>query len=88
MEEIDEKEWDNLTTDARNFNSNKRGIDFTFGTILKLFALINVLVCSFLGITVGRDLGWIYFVSGVASAIFWWAMSIIVEACDKYLKSK
>lgn len=86
MDELDEKEWAKLCEDSKNHN-NKRKSESGFVSIIRILAFV-----TFLGGIIGGFItevsGLICFISGFISAVLWWALSIIVEACQHYLKTK
>ena len=76
-----------MLQDQEPLNEAKKSSLSGFAIFLKIIAVI----CVFGGFILGTNLSdtWIdfscWFIGGIISAIFWWALSIIVAACHKYI---
>lgn len=69
-----------------------------FPSVLKLVAILCVIVGIVCAVNFGESYNgfwkernaattFIYAASGIVSGIFWWALSDIVEACQRYIKN-
>lgn len=83
MEKIDEKEWAMLCEDSRNHNSKDKS-EFGFVIVIRIIAFVTLFGGIIAGFAI-EDFGWVCFISAFLSTILWWALSIIVEACQKYI---
>ena len=80
----------------RNFNGgNSYG---NFPSLLKFLAILCIVVGIVAAVNFGTEFNgfwrerntattFIYAASGILSGIFWWALSDIVEACQRYIKN-
>ncbi len=87
VEEIDEKEWAMLCEDAKNMDKNKSEKGFGFVQLIRIIAIVTSLGEIIAGFAV-ENFWWMFLISAFLSAILWWALSIIVEACQHYLNTK
>lgn len=81
--------------EERNIQENGYG---AFPVVLKIVAILCVVVGIFAAVNLGTEFNgywrerntattFIYASSGILSGIFWWALSDIVEACQRYIKN-
>ncbi len=81
--------------EERNVQENSYG---AFPAVLKIVAVICVIVGIVVAVELGKeDNGYwrernavttfFYAACGIMSGIFWWALSDIVEACQRYIKN-
>ena len=81
--------------EERNIQENGYG---AFPVVLKIVAILCVIVGVFAAVNFGESYNgfwkernaavtFIYAASGIVSGIFWWALSDIVEACQRYIKN-
>ena len=81
--------------EARNVQENGYG---AFPVVRKSVAILCVVVGIFAAVNRGTEFNgfgrerntattFIYAASGILSGIFWWALSDIVEACQRYIKN-
>ena len=81
--------------EERNVQENGYG---AFPVVLKIVAILCVIVGIFAAVNLGTEFNgywserntattFIYAASGILSGIFWWALSDIVEACQRYIKN-
>lgn len=54
-----------------------------FPVILKIVAVI----CVIIGLIAASEISFIWGVTGIVTALVWWALSDIVEACQRYIKN-
>ena len=89
-----------MTQDIETLNVEKNTSSrCVFSGILRIVAI----VCTFAGFFIGYEMAkewtgyhyrfndavvWIWGIAGIASALWWYALSIIVDACQEYLKNK
>lgn len=70
-----------------------------FAIFLRIFAFINLVAALVIGYHASEQHGWyrteingaqyaMWAASGIISCVWWWALSCIVDACDKYRASK
>ena len=81
--------------EERNVQENGYG---AFPVVLKIVAVLCVIVGIFAAVNLGTEFNgywrernttttFMYAASGILSGIFWWALSDIVEACQRYIKN-
>ena len=81
--------------EERNVQESNYG---AFPAALKLVAILCVIVGIVCAVNFGTEYNgywrerdatvtFIYAASGIVSGIFWWALSDIVEACQRYIKN-
>ena len=81
--------------EERNVQENGYG---AFPVVLKIVAILCVIVGIFAAANFGTEFNgywrerntavtFIYAASGILSGFFWWALSDIVEACQRYIKN-
>lgn len=81
--------------EERNVQENGYG---AFPVVLKIVAILCVIVGIFAAVNLGTEFNgywrerntaatFIYAASGILNGIFWWALSDIVEACQRYIKN-
>lgn len=81
--------------EERNVQENGYG---AFPVVLKIVAILCVIVGIFAAVNLGTEFNgywrerntaatFLYAASGIMSGIFWWALSDIVEACQRYIKN-
>lgn len=69
-----------------------------FPSVLKIVAILCVIIGIVAAVNLGKEFNgfwhernttttFIYAASGIVSGIFWWALSDIVEACQRYIKN-
>lgn len=64
----------------RNVKESGYGI---FPVVLKIVAVI----CVIIGFIAASEISFIWGVTGIVTALVWWALSDIVEACQCYIKN-
>ena len=81
--------------EERNVQENGYG---AFPVVLKIVAILCVIVGIFAAVNLGTEFNgywrerntattFFYAASGILSGFFWWALSDIVEACQRYIKN-
>lgn len=81
--------------EERNVQESSYG---AFPAALKLVAILCVIVGIVCAVNFGTEYNgywrernavttFLYAASGIVSGIFWWALSDIVEACQRYIKN-
>lgn len=81
--------------EERNVQENGYG---AFPVVLKMVAVFCVIIGIVAAVNFGKEFNsfwcerntavtFIYAASGILSGIFWWALSDIVEACQRYIKN-
>ena len=69
-----------------------------FPVVLKMVAILCIVVGILAAVNLGTEFNgfwrernavttFLYAASGIMSGIFWWALSDIVEACQRYIKN-
>lgn len=81
--------------EERNVQENGYG---AFPVVLKIVAILCVIVGIFAAVNLGTEFNgywrerntattFLYAACGIMNGVFWWALSDIVEACQRYIKN-
>lgn len=89
MEEINEQEWERLVEHSMNFDKEKQSkSNHVVPTLLKILAILSIFGCVIACAISEYSFSWIYLILALPSALMWWALAIIVDACQMYMDAK